>query len=400
MTVVINKKLPSASASFSPASEANNINSRIHSIDILRGLIILLMLVDHVRERFFYHVPISDPINIDTTPETLFFTRLTAHFCAPIFVFLSGLSAWLYAHPANKPVRCAQSFLLKRGMFLIFIELTLINFSWFGAYQTLYLQVIWAIGLSMISLALLCKLPRYWLGIIGALIVVTHNTLTPISFAPDESFYWLWTILHDRGYLVSGGIIDIKISYPVLPWIGVILLGYFCGPLFSKPISTSRRIRILITTCCCCLISLLILRGFNLYGETLAWEVQQTSLKTVMSFLNFTKYPPSLDFLLLTLGIGSALLALFEKYKIWGANILKTFGSAPMFIYVLHLYVLLISYKLLTSIYGNNHGEHFSVEHVWQIWAIALILASALYIPTKYFANFKRTTNYGWIKYF
>ncbi|MBL4630118.1 MAG: hypothetical protein JKY14_02830 [Paraglaciecola sp.] len=119
-----------------------------------------------------------------------------------------------------------------------------------------------------------------------------------------------------------------------------------------------------------------------------------------MSFFNFTKYPPSLDFLLLTLGIGSALLALFEKYKIWGANILKTFGSAPMFIYVLHLYVLLISYKLLTSIYENNHGEHFSVEHVWQIWAIALILASALYIPTKYFANFKRTANYGWIKYF
>jgi uncharacterized membrane protein len=151
---------------------------------------------------------------------------MSAHLCAPAFVFLTGMSAWLYSHPASGQPRSATGFLFKRGLFLVVLELTLINFSWFGTYTTLYLQVIWAIGLSMIALSLLVRLPFWLIATTGAVIVVGHNLLTPITFQPGETGYTLWTILHDRGYLIADGPLKVKVSYPVLPWIGVILLGY------------------------------------------------------------------------------------------------------------------------------------------------------------------------------
>ncbi|WP_068472134.1 DUF1624 domain-containing protein [Saccharicrinis aurantiacus] len=375
-------------------------SSRISSIDILRGLVMLLMLLDHVRERFFYHVKILDPLDIDDTHPTLFFTRITAHLCAPIFVFLTGLSAWLYANPAQKPSRSASAFLFKRGLFLVLLEITIINFSWFGDYQVLYLQVIWAIGISMICLAALCKLDRKWIGIVGALIVFGHNLLVPISFSPDETGYTIWTILHDRGFLINNEILTIKASYPVLPWIGVILLGYFAGPLFGKTITSNTRKISLVYIGLSCLLVLFVFRYFNLYGETLPFEFQETFVKTLMSFINYTKYPPSLDFLLLTIGIGFLLLALFENMNNKFTTALKTYGSAPMFFYIFHLYVLLILYKILTAIYGTQQGEYFGFNHIWQIWALTITLSIALYFPTKYFSNYKRQSSNKWIKYF
>jgi uncharacterized membrane protein len=193
--------------------------SRVASIDILRGLVILLMLVDHVRERFFLHKQVFDPMDINNTEPELFFTRLSAHLCAPIFVFLTGISAWLYANPSSGIKRSAPSFLLKRGLILILLEVTLINFSWFGAYNTLYLQVIWAIGLSMIALAGAAYLPRQWIITIGLAIVLGHNLLSPIQFSLGEIGYSAWTILHDRGFLMSDAQVNVKVSYPVLPWI-------------------------------------------------------------------------------------------------------------------------------------------------------------------------------------
>jgi uncharacterized membrane protein len=200
--------------------------SRISSIDVMRGLVIVLMLVDHVREKLYLHVQVSDPMDVANTSPDLFFTRMSAHLCAPAFVFLTGMSAWLYSHPASGQPRSATGFLFKRGLFLVVLELTLINFSWFGTYTTLYLQVIWAIGLSMIALSLLVRLPFWLIATTGAVIVVGHNLLTPITFQPGETGYTLWTILHDRGYLIADGPLKVKVSYPVLPWIGVILLGY------------------------------------------------------------------------------------------------------------------------------------------------------------------------------
>ncbi|HET7090080.1 MAG TPA: heparan-alpha-glucosaminide N-acetyltransferase domain-containing protein, partial [Anaerolineae bacterium] len=254
--------------------------SRIASIDIMRGLVIVLMMMDHVRERFFLHVPVTDPMDVDATAPALYFTRYLAHFCAPVFIFLTGLSGWLYSHPANGGYRSPTGFLFKRGLFLVFIEVTVIYLVWASTFTTLYLQVIWAIGLCMIALSVLARL-NYWLiGALGFAIVFGHNLLSPISFAPDEFGYTLWTILHDRNFLVEDGIVPIKVSYPVLPWIGVILLGYFAGPLYGQSMDRSTRRKALVALGLGCLALLLVLRGFNIYGETLPWTVQETGVRT------------------------------------------------------------------------------------------------------------------------
>jgi uncharacterized membrane protein len=383
-------------------SEAG-IASRIASIDVMRGLVIVFMMLDHVRERIFLHVAVSDPMDVDATSPALFFTRYLAHLCAPVFIFLTGLSAWLYAHPASGGYRSPTAFLFKRGLFLVVIEVTVIYLVWATSFPTtVYLQVIWAIGVCMIALSVLARL-NYWLvGALGFLIVVGHNLLSPISFTPDESGYALWTILHDRNFLVQDGFLNIKVSYPVLPWIGVILLGYFAGPLYARSIDMPTRRKILIGLGLGCLALLVVLRGFNIYGEALPWSEQDTAVKTVMSFLNYTKYPPSLDFLLVTLGAGFLLLAGFEARRNKVLDALEVYGSVPMFVYILHLYVLLAVYGILRLVFGANQGERFGVDQVWWIWLGTAVLAVAVYLPTRAFAHYKHREkrNKPWLSYF
>ena len=380
--------------------------SRIASIDILRGFVILLMLVDHVRERFFLHKQVLDPMDINNTEPELFFTRLSAHLCAPIFVFLTGISAWLYANPSSGVKRSAPSFLFKRGLILILLEVTLINFSWFGAYNTLYLQVIWAIGLSMIALAAAVYLPRQWIIAIGLATVVGHNLLSPIQFNSGELGYSVWTILHDRGFLISDAWLNVKVSYPVLPWIGVIMLGYAAGPLFTSKVSSAKRKSMLIKSGVSLIVLLLILRGFNIYGETLEWTQQATVLMTIMAFLNYTKYPPSLDFLLFAISIGALTLAWLETAKAGWLNKVSILGSAPMFFYILHLYALLVCYFIAYQIwgpntfYGNPQQGYLAFNHVGQVWLFSAGLILLLYWPSKKFSEFKRATNMQWVKYF
>jgi len=373
---------------------------RVASIDVMRGLVMLLMLVDHVREKIYLHLQVSDPMNVGTTTPDLFFTRLSAHLCAPTFVFLTGLGAWLYANPASGAQRSARGFLIKRGLLLILLEVTLVNLSWAGTYTTLWLQVIWAIGLSMIVLGVLAPLPRWLLATLGFVIVFGHNLLSPITFQPGEPGYTLWTILHDRNFLVADGPLKIKVTYPLLPWIGVILLGYAAGPLYSRMMSATRRVRLLIAMGVACLALLVVLRGFNIYGETLPWVQGEDFVHTLMSWLNFTKYPPSLDFLLLTLGIAFLLMAWFEPIDNRFTRVLVVFGQAPMFFYIVHLYVLLVLYHIALAIFGPNHGELFGVDDFWWVWVVSPLLVFALYFPTRAFASYKRTSSQAWVRYF
>lgn len=388
------------SQAIAPAQEVAVARSRIASIDVMRGLVMVIMMFDHVREKIYLHLQVTDPMTIATTTADLFFTRLSAHICAPVFVFLTGLSAWLYANPPSGVTRSARSFLLKRGLLLVALEVTVINLSWSGTYTTLWLQVIWAIGLSMIVLGLMSGLPRWLLAVIGFLIVFGHNLLTPIAFQPGEPGYSLWTILHDRAFLVADGPLKIKVTYPVLPWIGVILLGYAAGPLYAKAVAASRRTRILIGMGLACLLLLVALRGFNIYGETLPWVHGDTWVQTLMSWLNFTKYPPSLDFLLLTLGIAFLLMAWFESMDNAATRALVIFGAAPMFFYILHLYVLLGLYHIALAAFGPNQGELFGVDDFYWVWIVSPILAFALYFPCRAFARFKRTSTQAWVRYF
>ena len=377
------------------------VRARIAVIDVMRGLVMLIMLFDHVRETVFLHHQVGDPMEAASVDPALFFTRLAAHVCAPMFVFLTGLSAWLYAHPAAGP-RSATAFLFKRGLLLIVLELVFVNFAWNGAFPpaVLYLQVIWVIGLAMMALAVLHQLPLQALALLGVAIIAGQHLLTGVRAEEGSFGYYLLTVLLQRGYLVADGAMKIKVSYPLLPWIGVIVLGYAAGPLYARSRSPEGRRRLLLALGVGSLLLLAVLRGFNLYGETLPWVAGDTALRTAMSVLNFTKYPPSLDFLLFTLGLGLLGLAWLESVDNWFTRACATFGGAPMFYYLLHLYLLLAIGITLTAVLGANHGQRYGVEHIWQVWLIALALMPVLYLPCRAVAHYKRTSQQAWVRYF
>ena len=374
----------------------HNPSQRIASIDVARGLVMLLMTIDHVRETFYLQHQVSDPMDATTVDPALFFTRLAAHFCAPMFVFLTGLSAWLYAHPASGP-RSATGFLAKRGVFLIVLEIVVINFAWTGTFmpQTVYLQVMWAIGLSMLALAALHRLPLTLLAAIGALIVFGHNALSGVTFAPGTWAASAWTILEQRGYLMDDPV-RVRISYPLLAWIGVILLGYACGPLYARATDPALRQRCLLIGGVASLLLLVVLRTWNIYGETLPWAAQETLLRGAMSWLNFTKYPPSLHFLLLTLGVGVLVLAWIERIDAGWVRVAAVFGGAPLFFYIGHLYVLLIAQRLAAFALDVPRAD---ASHLWQIWLGSALLALLLYWPTKRFGQYKRASGKAWVKF-
>ncbi|PVM92686.1 hypothetical protein DDF62_05710 [Caulobacter radicis] len=376
---------------------------RIAAIDALRGLVMLLMMVDHVREFFFIHAQVSDPMDVEATAPALFFTRLAAHLCAPVFVALTGLAAWLYGRKAggNDPAaiaRAASGFLFKRGLFLVFLELTFVSFAWSFDLtpRTYYLQVIWAIGLSMIALSALVHLPRAALVAVGLVIVLGHNLLDPISIAQGQPGHALWAILHDRGFIDLPWGARARTSYPLLPWIGVAALGFGIGPWFVGA-WRDRRNRLLATGLCA-LALLVILRSLNGYGET-PWVVGSSPIRTVMSWLNVTKYPPSADFLLLTLGLGALLLAGLEKAPARLVSWLAVLGGAPLFFYLVHLYALHLLQLLAVTVLGPNQGEVWSLPGVASIWLLAALVAVPCWYACRWFGPVKRASRQPWMKY-
>lgn len=383
-----------------PALPPTELRRRITAIDALRGLVMLVMLLDHVRETVYLHLQVRDPMDVSSTPPELFFSRLAAHFCAPIFVFLTGLSAWLYAHPAGGPARSARGFLFKRGLFILVLELTIVSYAWTAKVPwVIYLQVMYAIGVSMMALSLLHTWPPRVLAGIGLLLVAGHNALAGTQVSADSAWHPLWTLLLQRGPLIDQGGLVVKVSYPVLPWIGVILLGYVAGPLFAGRVDPGWRRRTLLWLGLGCWLLLGLLRGSNVYGENLPWQVQATALQTAMDFLNFTKYPPSLDFVLMTLGGAFLALAVLEPLDNALTRMLSTFGSAPLFYYVGHLLLLQALYQVLLASFGPNVGTRFGFTAMWQVWLLTLALIPVLYVPCKAFAGFKRRATQTWVRY-
>ena len=379
-----------------------SLNQRLLSIDALRGLVILLMLLDHVRETFFLHRQVADPMDIESTEPALFFSRTLAHLCAPVFILLTGLSAYLYGqkHQGKGDV---SAFLFKRGLLLVLLEFTLVNFAWtFQLPPTaIYMQVIWAIGICMIALAGLVWLPRLMLCCLGLVIVAGHNLLDNLHFATGSPMHIPWAILHDRGWIDVCDSLRLRTSYPVLPWIGVIALGYSIGPWFSGQVLAAERQRTLLLAGAGTLVGFVALRAVNGYGEV-HWVAHEGITQTLMSFFNITKYPPSLLFLLLTSGIGLLLLRALEQaqQRKW-VNALAVFGAAPMFFYLLHLYVLKALYLLSVALFGLNQGNFFGFDSIWAVWLTAVLLALSLYLPVRWFAALKaRRRDIRWLKYF
>jgi uncharacterized membrane protein len=374
--------------------------ARMLAIDALRGFVMLLMLIDHVRETFFLHRQVGDPMDALTVEPALFFTRMTSQICAPVFVFLTGLSAYLYGQ--RHTPRETSAFLLKRGVFLVVLELTFVSFAWTAEFppKTLWLQVIWCIGICMIALAALLHLPRAWQIVAGLAIVAGHNLLDSVAIGPESAAFVPWSMLHQKVFIAIGDGMRARTTYPVLPWIGVILLGYAIGPWFAKTIAPAVRAQRLMRLGVWMLVGFLVIRYVNVYGDQ-PWVHTGDALSTVMSFLAARKYPPSLMFLLPALGVGLLLLAWFEEHQSRRAiGALATLGGAPMFFYLLHLYVLKALYLAAVAVFGANQGQYFGFDSVSAVWLCSLILAVPLYFPVRWFAKLKqRRKDIGWLKY-
>lgn len=374
---------------------------RIQSIDALRGVVMVIMLIDHVRETFYLHQQVSDPVDVTTTDPGLFLIRLLSSLCAPIFVLLTGLGAWLYGQAHSRAETSA--FLLKRGIFLVILEVTLVNFAWTATFPptTVFLQVIWIIGLSMIALAGLLYLPRLLQVALAILIIAGHHLLASLSFEPGSTGYIPWAILYDRSWLEFGDVFRARTSYPLLPWIGVILLGYAIGPWFAATMEAGKRIRTLLLAGAGFLAVFIILRWLNVYGDA-PRLTDQSALVEVMSFLSLTKYPPSLFFILSTIGVGFLLLAWFEKIgENKALSTVAIFGAAPMFFYIFHLYVLKLIYIGCLAAFGANQGKYYGFDSVGPLWIVFVVFAIAFYFPTAWFSRLKRRRrDIAWLKYF
>jgi uncharacterized membrane protein len=278
-----------------------------------------------------------------------------------------------------------------------------VNFAWtFQLPPTvIYMQVIWAIGLSMIALSLMVWLPRSVLLLLSVAIIAGHNLLDSLHFPIESAMHVPWAIAHDRGWIEVAEGFRLRTSYPVLPWIGVIGLGYAMGPWFGRAADASVRQRTLMICGIAGLAGFMALRLLNGYGEK-PWQVGDSAVQTLMSFFNITKYPPSLLFITLTLSVGCLLLLWFERLQQsrW-LRPLTVFGSAPMFFYLAHLYVLKILYVLAVALFGLNQGQWFGFTSIGAVWVTTIFLAIALYPSVQWFSGLKaRRRDLAWLKYF
>ena len=330
-------------------ADLTSSRNRIQSIDVLRGLVMVIMALDHVRD-FFYKADLKeaanaamDPTNLETTFPLLFFTRWITHFCAPIFVFLAGTSVFLMCQRKSK--KEVSLFLVKRGLWLVIVEAIVITFGWtFNPFfNVIILQVIWAIGISMILLGLLVLLPYRVIFAIGVLIVAGHNLMD----IPALSEGIRGTVLGNILYFSTFSTYQISpehfilIVYAFLPWTGVMMLGYCFGRLFQQSVDAPKRRSMLLKLGSGLVILFIVLRLSNLYGDPMPWSEQSRgSVFTFLSFLNLNKYPPSLLFLCMTIGPGILFLALIEKVQNGFTRVMNIYGRVPMFYYILHFYII------------------------------------------------------------
>ncbi len=314
----------------------------------------VLMALDHVRDYFNYGSFFIDPTDVETTTPILFFTRFITHYCAPVFVFLAGTSAFLYGR--NKTKSQLSKFLLTRGIWLIFMEVVVNNLIWTFdlSYSFPILQVIWAIGFSMICLSFLIYLPYKWILVLGLVIIAGHNLLDGLVMQGNSPEAIMWYLLHQNHIMVLGPDKMILFHYPVIPWIGLMALGYCLGQLYVKDFDEKIRRTWLLRMGLGALALFFLIRGLNVYGDLVPWTVRDSSSKTIISFFNVTKYPPSLAFVLITIGPALLFLYTIENVKNSITNFFLIFGRVPFFYYFLHVLVIHTAAIIGIIIFGGN----------------------------------------------
>ena len=393
--------------------KSNRIKSRIVSIDLLRGVVMIIMAVDHVRDYFHRDAFLYNPEDLAHTNVLLFFTRWITHFCAPVFVFLAGTSAFLYG--ARRSRKELSFFLLTRGIWLVLLELFILSlFRTFNpAYHFFNLQVIWAIGISMIALSAIIYMNRRFILLTGILLIAAHNLLDTVHVPGGGVLSFLWAFLHDTGYFTFG-YFTVHVHYPVLPWIGIMAIGYCFGRLYVPGYDPEKRRKTLLSAGFGIIALFIILRSGNWYGDPAHWSGQKNVVFSVLSFLNVSKYPPSLLYTLMTLGPALIFLAFTERPLNSVTEKITLFGRVPMFYYLAHIFLIhlfavigavILGYKWSDMILASMvqrapslKGYGFNLVTVYIVWVVLILI---LYPFCKWFDRYKRThqSTKWWLSY-
>ena len=380
---------------------------RLASIDILRGLAMILMTLDYVRGIF--GIAPFEPESISQTSMWLFFTRWISHLCAPVFVFLAGCSARLYEAKGRAKPELAR-YLCSRGLWLVFLEIAVVNTSFlnyaYGNYVLLH--ALWALGWCMVLLAAMVWLPKRWIAVIAVFVIVGHHVLDPISAGNLGPWKLPFALLHEQNvFLISGRLFAI-VMYPLFPWVGVMAAGYVIGELFFlDPETRCRklfRLGVLLTA------AFAVLRVLNGYGDPNPWVHSNRGwIFTMLAFLNTTKYPASLMFLCMTLGPALMLLAWMEGCSGRACRLLRVFGRTPLFYYLLqnlliHLFAIVWTYSLFGRAPGwwaqgrMSWPSDYS-PNPWWIYGIWLLVVFALFPLCRWFGSVKDKRPNGWLSY-
>jgi uncharacterized membrane protein len=387
-------------------------STRVQSIDLLRGLVMIIMALDHVRDYFHADAFLYNPLDLQRTSVALFFTRWITHFCAPVFVFLVGTSAFLVG--SRKGKKELSVFLLTRGFWLIVLEFTVINFAWFFNFQfpLLALTVIWALGLGMIILAAVIHLPFKGVLALGLALVIGHNLLDSVHVNGQGVDAIGWAILHEfKGFQLEH--FFLFVGYPILPWAGIMMLGYCFGSLYVPSANPEQRRKLLLNLGVAMVLFFIVIRWTNLYGDPNLWTQQTSSIYTFLSFINVTKYPPSLLYVLITLGPALIFLSAAEKWQGKISQYVIGLGRVPMFYYILHLFLIHIiaviaalttGYDFSDMVFStwvtdspNLKGYGFSLGITYLVW-IAVVLS--LYPLCLWYDQYKiRNKEKWWLSY-
>lgn len=380
--------------------------ARVESVDVVRGMIMIVMALDHTRD--FFGIPGQSPTDIATTTPALFFTRWITHFCAPVFFLLTGTGAYLALR--RRSPGDLSGFLFRRGMWLIFLEVVIVRcfaYQFNFDYRVTMLLVLWALGWAMITLSAFVRAPAAVATTFGVILIAGHNLFDSV-----RSTNPLWAILHSPGFVLNTPEHVVFAAYPLIPWIGVTAVGYGIGQVYDW--DADRRRKSLLRLGLALSLAFLVIRGINVYGDPSRWMGQKTALFTVLSFLNTTKYPPSLLFLLMTLGPALVFLSVVDRGMPRSLRPALVFGKVPMFYYVLHFALIhLIAVGVCYFRYGSAHwmfespdlghypfsappGWGYSLPVVYMVWAFVVF---AMYPLCRWFAALRQRRNDAWLSY-